>query len=346
MSASTPYPAPATQRARFADAGEATRSTLSRAAAASPPLNQREWRVLAAVLQLTTTYSKLTDRVWQEQVAAAAGGLDRRAVQRALGALHERFLIVWEPSTVKGRPSTVGVVPSVRAVAGAAPSPVVRAVAGAAPTPDFGRSLEPPDAADWGGRCDPDSGGHSDRPPRKYQGETSSCAAEGPPDGQEEEASPVNGHTRAGEVVAAVRERHPAARVLATDLAPLRAAIAGALRRGCDGAPLAAALSGKVGEAATVGLLVALARDADPADYPTPPPASPPSPATARDLALHELAERDPALLARLLGDAEYDARDGHRVPDLDTAPPQLRERILEAAYSRLVALQPAAPAS
>lgn len=73
----------------------------------------------------------------------------------------------------------------------------------------------------------------------------------------------------------AIRERHPASRVLATDLAPLRTAIVGALERGCDGGVLAAAMSRKVSEAATVGLLVALARDADPSDYPAPHPRPP-----------------------------------------------------------------------
>lgn len=57
-----------------------------------------------------------------------------------------------------------------------------------------------------------------------------------------------------------------------------------------------------------VGLLVALARDADPGEYPAPPTVAPTSPASARDVALQEPASRDPGWLARLLSDAQYDA--------------------------------------
>ena len=333
-------------RARFADAGEAARSVLGRAAAASPALTQREWRVLAAVLQLTTSYARLSDRVYKAQLAAAAGDLEDKALQRSLRSLAERHLITWQPSSTKGRPSTVGVVPPVR---GVEPGPPKLAFGGAEADPPNpvvgGAGSDPPTTVVRG--VDPGSlrGVGADPPPRKYQGETSSCAAPDAPDEQEEEIRESDLRPAAG-VVQAIRERHPVARILMTDLGPLRAAIAGALERGCHGDALAAAMSRKVAEAATVGLLVALARDADPSDYPLPSPATSPSPASPRDVALRELGERDPGRLARLLSDAEYDARDGHRVPDLDTAPPQLRERILEAAYSRLVALQREAPAS
>lgn len=270
MSASPPYPAPETSgartRARFADAGEAARSVLARAAAASPPLTTREWRVLAAVLQLTTCYSRLSDRVWKRQLAAAAGDLEDKALQRTLRALNERHLIIWQPSSVKGQPSNVGLVPSIRGVEADPPN-----------GSDRGVEADPPKARVRGVSTQPVRGADAGPPPKKEPEETAPRAgapagADAREDGgEQEEASDEDLRGRAGAIVRHIRERHPNSSVLAVDLGPLRAAIAGALERGCDAAALTGVLAEKVREAAGVGLLVALARGADPEDYPAGP---------------------------------------------------------------------------
>jgi DNA-binding transcriptional ArsR family regulator len=61
----------------------------------------------------------------------------------------------------------------------------------------------------------------------------------------------------------------------------------------------------------------------------------PPTP-TPAEVALRALGERDPALLDRLLSDAEYDCRQGNRIPSLWDAPPAVRERILARAAELL----------
>ncbi len=50
-------------RAAFADAGRAMRASLDAALTADPPLVQTEWKVLAAVLQETGTYSRVRSRL-------------------------------------------------------------------------------------------------------------------------------------------------------------------------------------------------------------------------------------------------------------------------------------------
>lgn len=318
MSTREAYPAPETSggpsRARFADAGEAARSVLARAAAASPPLTQREWRVLAAVLQVTTTYSKLSDRVWKTQLGEAAGGLEDKALQRTLRSLHDRHLIVWRPSSVKGRPSIVSVVPSIRGVDASPPMLSVR-----------GADSDPPNLSIGGVDPEPVRGVGADPPPEKYQGETSPPAVEpllAAALQQEEEEKPCGDdhRSRAAAIVRTVRGRHRGSPILAADLTPLRVAIAGALERGCADEPLADALAAKVHEAAGVGLLVTLARGADPEDHPSGP--TPAERERAAQLEREHQAEQLAADLARQRLEAE-DAAERRRL-----APYRRRQRL------------------
>lgn len=87
---------------------------LTAAASASPPLRPRTWRVLAAVLSLTSTWTRLEDHVPHGQIAQAAGldkPSDRRAVARELRELADRGLIVYRPGTSRpGEPRTSSVV--------------------------------------------------------------------------------------------------------------------------------------------------------------------------------------------------------------------------------------------
>lgn len=104
-------------RAPLADVQTATRQVLTSAAVADPPLRPRAWRVLAAVLALTSTWTKLEDTAGHTQIGALAGfdmdnGHHRRNLARDLHDLADRGLIVYLPgSSIPGEkrtPSTVG----------------------------------------------------------------------------------------------------------------------------------------------------------------------------------------------------------------------------------------------
>lgn len=85
------------------------RDTVARAIAAG--LTTRQWRVLAAVLCLTTSYSRLDDHTNVEQVAGLSG-LHPRDASRELNRLHRLGVIVWEPTRGgRGRKSHVSVKP-------------------------------------------------------------------------------------------------------------------------------------------------------------------------------------------------------------------------------------------
>jgi phage replication O-like protein O len=84
------------ERDEYAVVGRAHRAALERAAALDPRLKGREWATLAAVLGLTAAYSRLSDRVYADDVARLAG-LNERTVRQALKTLSERGVIVWRP---------------------------------------------------------------------------------------------------------------------------------------------------------------------------------------------------------------------------------------------------------
>lgn len=82
--------------------GAAVRNALGAATSADPPLRVREWRVLAAVVQLTGAYTRLEDTVSHHQLGRHAG-LDkpheRRTLARELRSLSSRGLITYTPGT-------------------------------------------------------------------------------------------------------------------------------------------------------------------------------------------------------------------------------------------------------
>jgi hypothetical protein len=93
------------------EVGEAQRQTLRRANHASPPLRPRQLRVLNAVVSLTATWSRLSDRISTSAVADEAGlftkdGPDSKLAGRELGGLAKLGLIVYQPGS--GRPSDNG----------------------------------------------------------------------------------------------------------------------------------------------------------------------------------------------------------------------------------------------
>jgi phage replication O-like protein O len=91
-------------------AGAMTRLVLSRAITAR--LNGTEWRVLAAVITLTGTYSKPYDRTYVAQIAELAQ-LDKtdpalKRTKRTLRSLARRNLITYDPSQRDGQKSLIG----------------------------------------------------------------------------------------------------------------------------------------------------------------------------------------------------------------------------------------------
>jgi len=86
----------------FVDAGELARDAIGRACAAD--LGKVEWRVFAAVLDRTVTFSKQSDWTSSRQLAAIVYGVDREAVSgwqrrnvtRSLQVLADRGLIAYE----------------------------------------------------------------------------------------------------------------------------------------------------------------------------------------------------------------------------------------------------------
>lgn len=106
--------APERERDGLVTVARATRDVLNRAACSEEPLRPREWRVLAAVIQLTSTWTKLTDSVYVAIVAAAAGfdpdsKDDRKVVGQELRSLSERGLIMYRPARGRGSRSMVGI---------------------------------------------------------------------------------------------------------------------------------------------------------------------------------------------------------------------------------------------
>jgi hypothetical protein len=91
----------------YRDVGEATRRAIERALAAR--LTPRQWRVFAAALTVTTTYSRLGDRIYVAQLAELARipGDDEtyRHTRRALRELDERGVIDWQGQRGRGRRS-------------------------------------------------------------------------------------------------------------------------------------------------------------------------------------------------------------------------------------------------
>ncbi|HEY3123359.1 MAG TPA: hypothetical protein VGK70_04780 [Thermoanaerobaculia bacterium] len=81
-------------RVAYATAGEATRSAY--AAAARLNLTSGQWQVLAAVVRLTASYSKLQSPTTEEEIAGFAR-LGVRQTRRILEQLHELGLIIWQP---------------------------------------------------------------------------------------------------------------------------------------------------------------------------------------------------------------------------------------------------------
>jgi hypothetical protein len=75
------------------------RDVISRACVANPKLSGRQWRVLSAVLALTASYSKLSDRIYLGQLASVVYGVERATrsqtvnVGRELAVLADRGLI-------------------------------------------------------------------------------------------------------------------------------------------------------------------------------------------------------------------------------------------------------------
>jgi hypothetical protein len=86
------------------------RETLSRAAAADPPLRPREWRVLVAIVNLTALWGKVESQEAVSQIAAEAGFSHTehnvRAVGRIVRDLARRRFISWKPG--RGRPPSHG----------------------------------------------------------------------------------------------------------------------------------------------------------------------------------------------------------------------------------------------
>jgi hypothetical protein len=96
-------------RVPYRDAGAAQRQAHRRAVARD--LSEANWRVLAVVLDLTTSYSKLTDRVLQAQIVKASA-TSARTVRRSLRRLAEFGVIVFVPGLGAGHKTIVGVPPA------------------------------------------------------------------------------------------------------------------------------------------------------------------------------------------------------------------------------------------
>jgi hypothetical protein len=121
-------PAPRETRDQYAVVGTAMRASIERAIAAGG-LN-RLARVYLAVLYLTASYSRLTDRVFVAQIAVVAriaGDVDERHTRRALSKLARLGVIGWEPSRGRKSASWVSLTPS------AARRPLMAALPGGKP---------------------------------------------------------------------------------------------------------------------------------------------------------------------------------------------------------------------
>ncbi len=92
------------ERDAYADVGAATRAAIERVIE-SGGCNALA-RVFLATLHLTTTFSRIADDVYVDQVAAIAH-VDRRKARRQLAWLSGRGVIVWQPRSGRGRRSTL-----------------------------------------------------------------------------------------------------------------------------------------------------------------------------------------------------------------------------------------------
>lgn len=92
----------------------ALRATMAAAAATRPRIPSVEHAVLAAVVARVTAAMRLWDDVYVRDIALAAGVVDAagepdaKETSRRLRALRDRGLVVYEPSSVRGRPSRIG----------------------------------------------------------------------------------------------------------------------------------------------------------------------------------------------------------------------------------------------
>lgn len=94
-----------TGRVSYIVAGQAIRQAHGRARAASCSAAERD--VVAAVVELVATYSRLADRVSLERVAAAAGR-HPKTTGRALRHLAQLGVLVYQPGRGRARVSLVG----------------------------------------------------------------------------------------------------------------------------------------------------------------------------------------------------------------------------------------------
>lgn len=77
--------------------GAAMRAAMDAACHAEPPLRPREWRVLAAVVSITASWSRLEDEVSHGQLQVLTGIAERRTLARELRSLAQRGIVMYEP---------------------------------------------------------------------------------------------------------------------------------------------------------------------------------------------------------------------------------------------------------
>jgi hypothetical protein len=123
-------------RDRFVECAKALRAALDKAIAAK--LGGALWRVLAAVIELTVTWSKLEDEVYLAQIARIAGMHDGegnarpgdvKRVAHSLKQLRDAGIITYVPSRRHGQKSRIGLVPADGSVGSA---------------PEMGSEIDPP----------------------------------------------------------------------------------------------------------------------------------------------------------------------------------------------------------
>lgn len=96
------------ERVAYRAAGAAHRQANRRACAAS--LSETDMRVLAVVLELTVSYSKLTDSVAHSQLTDRCA-CSPRQLRRSLRRLVECGVIAYQPGRGRGNSSIIGVPP-------------------------------------------------------------------------------------------------------------------------------------------------------------------------------------------------------------------------------------------
>lgn len=85
----------------------AWRQAMVRARSCAHELAPSDWRVLLAVNELLTTYSKLTDACGRDDIAALAG-VSEATAKRSLKRLDQLGVITWRPNPNRGL-STVSI---------------------------------------------------------------------------------------------------------------------------------------------------------------------------------------------------------------------------------------------